>query len=218
MKKKMQHLKYSVLFCVITSCLTAEEESKGLTNKERFLLRLQNFENATLEVKENPFYEEVLGVNLKSAMKHSETLDLLDYVRSKAKRGLVMSLDNLSKRTLGDPKEYIRCGWVDDKLGDINKVDRGVRDVTIFHNFYKPMRSSCGVVSWQVQDKSGHPWRFLGGYGLRLFVTWSMLDSGLGAYKCKEGRRNQFVIGFEKVFLIDICFMKKINYLGSTHA
>ena len=205
----MAILKHFVLFCAIISHLTAAgEETKGgekpLTNKERFLLRLQNFENATLKVKENPFYEEVLGRNLRSAMKHTETLDLLGYVRSKAKRGVVMSLDNLSKRTLGDPKEFIRCGWVDDKLGEITRVDRGVREVTIFHNFYKPMRSSCGVVTWQVQDSSGHPWRFLGGYSLRLFVTWSMLDSGLGAYKCKEGRRNQFVIGFEKVLLLTL--------------
>ena len=195
--------KHFVLFCAIISRITAGEDSTGeeehLTNKQRFLLRLENFENATAKVKENPFYEEVLGENLKSAMKHSETLDLLGYVRSKAKRGLVMRLDNLSKRLLGDPKEFIRCGWVDDKLAAINEVERGVKEVTIFHNFYKSMRSSCGVVTWQVQDSSGHPWRFLGGYGLRLFVTWSMLDSGLGAYKCKEGRRDQFVIGFEKV-------------------
>ena len=201
----MADLKHFVLFCAIISCLTAAGEEtkaeKHLTHKERFLLRLQNFENATVKVKDNPFYEEVLGLNLKSAMKHAETLDLLGYVKNKAKRGLVMSLDNLSKRTLGDPKEFIRCGWVDDKLGTINKVERGVKEVTIFHNFYKPMRSSCGVVTWQVQDSSGHPWRFLGGYSLRLFVTWSMLDSGLGAYKCQDGRRNQFVIGFEKVIV-----------------
>ena len=198
--------KHFVLFCAIISRITAGEDSTSeeehLTHKQRFLLRLENFENATAKVKENPFYEEVLGENLKSAMKHSETLDLLGYVRSKAKRGLVMRLDNLSKRTLGDPKEFVRCGWVDDKLGAIHKVERGVSEVTLFHNFYKSMRSSCGVVTWQVQDSSGHPWRFLGGYGLRLFVTWSMLDSGLGAYKCKEGRRNQFVIGFEKVLLV----------------
>ena len=198
--------KHFVLFCAIISRVKAGGDSTGeeehLTNKERFLLRLENFENATEKVKEHPFYEEVLGENLKAAMKHSETLDLLGYVKSKAKRGLVMRLDNLSKRTLGDPKEFIRCGWVDDKLGTINKVERGVSEVTLFHNFYKSMRSSCGVVTWQVQDSSGHPWRFLGGYSLRLFVTWSMLDSGLGAYKCKEGRRNQFVIGFEKVILL----------------
>ena len=204
----MADLKHFVLFCAIISCLTAAGEEtkaeKHLTNKERFLLRLQNFENATVKVKDNPFYEEVLGLNLMSAMKHAETLDLLGYVKNKAKRGLVMSLDNLSKRTLGDPKEFVRCGWVDDKFGTINKVERGVKEVTIFHNFYKPMRSSCGVVTWQVQDSSGHPWRFLGGYSLRLFVTWSMLDSGLGAYKCKEGRRNQFVIGFEKVTVMYI--------------
>ena len=205
----MANLKCCALLCAIININSISGggakdalESLGevpLTNKERFLQRLQNFENATIKVKENAFYEEVLGENLKSTMKHSETLDLLQYVKSKAKRGLVMSLDNLSKRGLGSPQEYIRCGWVDDKLGAINKVDRGVKEVTIFHNFYKPMRSSCGVVSWQVQDKAGHPWRFLGGYGLRLFVTWSMLDSGMGAYKCKEGRRNQFVVGFEKV-------------------
>lgn len=38
-----------------------------------------------------------------------------------------------------------------------------------------------------------------GGYSLHLSVTWSRLESGLGAYKCKEGTRNQFVTGFEKV-------------------
>ena len=46
----MAILKHFVLFCAIISRLTAGEETKGgekqLTNKERFLLRLQNFENA----------------------------------------------------------------------------------------------------------------------------------------------------------------------------
>ena len=34
---------------------------------------------------------------------------------------------------------------------------------------------------------------------MRLYVTWSTLDSGMGANKCADGKRNEFVAGFEKV-------------------
>ena len=30
-----------------------------------------------------------------------------------------------------------------------------VRDLVTAHNFKKPMRSSCGVITWQLQDKQG---------------------------------------------------------------
>ena len=45
----------------------------------------------------------------------------------------------------------------------------------------------------------GYPWRFPGGYGLRLYATWSTLDTGLGTNKCAAGKRNEFTLGFEKV-------------------
>ena len=55
-----------------------------------------------------------------------------------------------------------------------------------------------------------------GGYSLHLSVTWSRLESGLGAYKCKEGTRNQFVTGFEKVLLYDHELMSQNFFLGPT--
>ena len=61
-----------------------------------------------------------------------------------------MEIENLSDRILGKPKVHVRCGWKDDKLGWVYQVDSREKDAILFHNFYKPMRSSCGTVSWQV--------------------------------------------------------------------
>ena len=61
-----------------------------------------------------------------------------------------MEIENLSDRILGKPKVHVRCGWEDDKLGWVYQVDSREKDAILFHNFYKPMRSSCGTVSWQV--------------------------------------------------------------------
>ena len=63
-----------------------------------------------------------------------------------------MSIENLSDRILGNPKAYVRCGWKDDVFGELFDVKRSEKEAVIFHNFYKPVRSSCGVVSWQVMS------------------------------------------------------------------
>ena len=44
----------------------------------------------------------------------------------------------------------------------------------------------------------------------RLFLTWSSLDS-VRSNKCAQGKRNEFVVGFEKVVVaIFIIRLKKI--------
>ena len=112
-----------------------------------------------------------------------------------------MTVENLSGRVLGSPKVHVRCGWQDDVLGEMAPLNSTVRDVFIFHNFRKSMRSSCGSVSWQVQYSSGRPLRLAGGDGLRMFLTWSMLDTGLGRNKCADKKRNELVLGFARVRL-----------------
>ena len=62
-------------------------------------------------------------------------------------------------------------------------------------------RSSCGSLSWLLEDTAGRPLRVSGGGGLRMFLTWSLLDTGLGRNKCADGKRNEFVLGFSKVEL-----------------
>ena len=112
-----------------------------------------------------------------------------------------MTVENLSGRVLGSPRLHVRCGWKDERLGDVGPLNSTVKEIFLFHNFKKSMRSSCGSVSWQVQDRSGRPQRVAGGRGLRMFLTWSMLDTGLGPNKCKAHKRNQFVLGFAQVSL-----------------
>lgn len=112
-----------------------------------------------------------------------------------------MTVENLSGRVLGSPRLHVRCGWKDDRLGDVVPLNSTVKEIFLFHNFKKSMRSSCGSLSWQVQDRSGRAQRVAGGRGLRMFLTWSMLDTGLGPDKCRENKRNQFVLGFAQVEL-----------------
>lgn len=172
-----------------------------LSPKEKFLRKLAIFSNATTAVRGLEGYQEILGDNLKESVKHVDSLNLIEYVKKKAKRGVVLNIENLSDRILGSPKIHVRCGWKDDKFGKLSSIKSRVKDVIVLHNFYKPMRSSCGGISWQIQDKSGHPWRFKGNYGMRLYLTWSTLDTGMGRNKCKDNKRNEFVAGFEKVLL-----------------
>ena len=37
-------------------------------------------------------------------------------------RGVAITVDNLSARTLGSPTLWVRCGWVDDRLGTPHPV------------------------------------------------------------------------------------------------
>ena len=117
------------------------------------------------------------------------------------RRGLLMTVENLSGRVLGSPQVYVRCGWPDDLLGEVVPLNSTMKEIFLFHNFKKSMRSSCGSLSWQVQDRSGRAHRVAGGRGLRMLLTWSMLDTGLGPDKCKHNKRNQFVLGFAQVEL-----------------
>ena len=117
------------------------------------------------------------------------------------KRGVLITVENLSGRVLGSPRLHVRCGWKDDRLGEVVSLNSTVKEIFLFHNFKKSMRSSCGSLSWQVQDRSGRAQRVAGGRGLRMLLTWSMLDTGLGPDKCQENKRNQFVLGFAQVEL-----------------
>ena len=112
-----------------------------------------------------------------------------------------MTVENLSERVLGSPLQHVRCGWKDGRLGVLAPLNSTVKEIFLFHNFKKSMRSSCGSLSWQVQDRSGRAQRVAGGRGLRMFLTWSMLDTGLGPNKCEDNKRNQFVLGFAQVEL-----------------
>ena len=117
------------------------------------------------------------------------------------KRGVLMTVENLSGRVLGAPRLHVRCGWKDEQLGEVGPLNSTVKEIFLFHNYKKSMRSSCGSLSWQVQDRSGRAQRLAGGRGVRLFLTWSLLDTGLGPNKCKDQKRNQFVLGFAQVAL-----------------
>ena len=43
-------------------------------------------------------------------------------------RGVAITVDNLSARTLGSPTLWVRCGWVDDRLGTAHPVSRAVNE------------------------------------------------------------------------------------------
>lgn len=61
------------------------------------------------------------------------------FVTLKAKRGLLLTVENLSKRVLGSPKVHVRCGWLDDRLSDVSAVNSTVKELLVFHNFRKSM-------------------------------------------------------------------------------
>ena len=43
-------------------------------------------------------------------------------------RGVAITVDNLSARTLGSPTLWVRCGWVDDRLGTPHPVSRAANE------------------------------------------------------------------------------------------
>jgi len=172
-----------------------------LTKEERFQAKLESFDNKTEEIKNHEDYLEIQGINLKSAIADLNTSRPIAFLKQKAKKGLLLSVENLSERVLGSPMLNVRCGWQDDKLGEVHGLNSTEKEILGFHNFKKSMRSSCGSVSWQLQDRSGRAVRVAGGDGLRMFLTWSLLDTGLGPNKCAHNKRNEAVIGFAKVSL-----------------
>ena len=45
--------------------------------------KLASFTNSTIAVRSQPGFEEILGKNMMEAMKHTESLNLLEYVKTK---------------------------------------------------------------------------------------------------------------------------------------
>ena len=80
-------------------------------------------------------------------------------------------MENLSKRVLGNPKVYTRCGWQDKVYGGVQDISPGEKEIFIFHNKNKNMRSSCGSISWQVSFSENC---FMGSLFFS-FRSWTML-------------------------------------------
>eukprot|EP00092_Neocalanus_flemingeri_P039152 GFUD01042614.1.p1 GENE.GFUD01042614.1~~GFUD01042614.1.p1 ORF type:complete len:843 (+),score=261.12 GFUD01042614.1:84-2612(+) len=170
-----------------------------LTKEERFLAKLDKFDEDIEAVKNDSDYKRQPGANLKKVLELK--LDPLEILKKQANKGITLEVINLSRRVLGDPRVYTRCGWQDKNYGEIQELSPGENEVFIFHNKDRSMRSSCGSVSWQVMDNAGRAHRVPGGNGLRLFLTWSTLDTGIGGNKCKKDKRNEFVMGFQEIKL-----------------
>ena len=82
-----------------------------LTNKQKFLLKLERFDNETLTVKQNPFYTEILGPNLQSAVQHVDTLHPRQYLGSKAKVGwyFVPPVSSVTHCSAAWPSPWTTC-------------------------------------------------------------------------------------------------------------
>merc|ERR1711970_803191 len=139
-----------------------------LSKEEIYLLKLEKFDNRTAEIRNHPEFKEQPGEHLKAveALKKAP----VDILKKEANKGIFLQVENLSKRVLGDPQVYTRCGWQDKKYGG-------------------------------VQDIAGRAHRVPGGAGVRMFMTWSTLSTGLSRDKCKKDKRNQVVLGFQEIKL-----------------
>jgi len=173
-----------------------DQKQTYLTRDEKFLVRRDKFE------------KDVEGLLNVTSLKNGSNLAMLnndgyepwELLGKRATKGVLVSLENHSKRILDHAQIYNRCGYKDTEYGQEQNIGTSVRDVFLLHNYDKSLTSSCGSLSWQIMDKAGIPHRVPGGNGLRLYVSWSSLDAVSGN-KCKKGKRNEFVVGFEEIEL-----------------
>jgi len=137
------------------------------------------------------------GANLVSVENSSKTA--LEFLREEGNRGTVLMVENYSGLMLADPRSWVRCGFVHDNFPIFETLQPASKDLVILHN-NGGLRSSCGSISWQVMDHASKPRKTPGGKGIRMYVTWSNLDAVRGN-KCKDGKRNEFSVGFMEVDL-----------------
>merc|ERR1712123_60523 len=177
----------------------ADTKKPTLTKEEQYLLKMEKFNNRTAEIRTHTDFQDMPGENLKAVRVLKQ--DPFDILKEQASKGIFLEVENLSKRVLGDPQVHTRCDWQDKKYGGAQEMSPGEKEIFLFHNKKKSMRSSCGSISWQVMDKSGRAHRVPGGNGIRMFLTWSTLGTGMSRDKCKQDKRNQFVLGFQEIKL-----------------
>jgi len=164
----------------------------NMTREQRFAAQIAEFGDAVGEIREKTTMKP--GKNLAG-----KSLDeMYSMLGSKASKGVMLTVENLSNRLLGEPHFYARCGYLDPELGLEQSIPMGVTDIFLLHNRKKSLTSSCGTVSWQIMDGLGRAHKLPTGQGLRLFLTWSSLDSVRGN-KCEDGKANEFYLGFQPV-------------------
>jgi hypothetical protein len=181
------------------SSFFSNKERPKLTKEEIYLSRMEKFENRTAEIRSHADFKEQPGEHLKAVAALKQ--DPLDILKKQATKGIFLQVENLSKRVLGDPQVYTRCGWQDKSYGGVQDMAVGEKEIFLLHNKGRSMRSSCGSISWQIMDRAGRAHRVPGGNGLRMFLTWSTLGTGISRDKCKKDKRNQFVLGFQEIKL-----------------
>jgi len=125
--------------------------------------------------------------------------EVFQVLNSRADKGVMVSVENLSNRILGEPEFFTRCGYQDYQFME-QSIAPSFQEVFLLHNKDKGLTSSCGSLSWQIMEGLGKPHRLPSGQGLRLYLTWSSLDAVRGN-KCAAGKRNEFVLGFEAIEL-----------------
>eukprot|EP00091_Calanus_sinicus_P019558 TRINITY_DN4955_c0_g1_i3.p1 TRINITY_DN4955_c0_g1~~TRINITY_DN4955_c0_g1_i3.p1 ORF type:complete len:204 (-),score=52.32 TRINITY_DN4955_c0_g1_i3:256-867(-) len=109
------------------SAFFSGSKSPTLTKEERYLLKMEKFENRINEIKNHTDFLEKPGENLKKAM--TLKLDPYEILKEQANKGIFLEVENLSKRVLGDPKVYTRCGWQDKIYGEAQDMSpSGKRD------------------------------------------------------------------------------------------
>ncbi|XP_023319732.1 uncharacterized protein LOC111694907 isoform X2 [Eurytemora carolleeae] len=188
-----------ILFPVINSGKKGVEFFSGkavrpvLTRLEKYEERREKLQSEIKEVGGLPGK----GNNLRKQIKASKPA--LDILKQEGDRGIVLQVENFSGRFLADPRVWTRCGYQYSQFPVFSTLAPAAVDIAILHN-NKEMRSSCGSISWQVMVHPGKPLKLQDGKGLRLFVTWSNLDT-VGSNRCKDGKLNEFMIGFKKVEL-----------------
>jgi len=123
----------------------------------------------------------------------------MDILKKAGSKGTVLRIENYSGRLLAEPIVYTRCGYEHEEYPVFETLEPATSDIAILHNNGE-LRSSCGSISWQVMQHAAKPYTLMDGRGVRLFLTWSNLNT-MGSNRCKDGKRNEFIVGFQKVTL-----------------
>jgi len=163
----------------------------SMTPAQRFAAHLNTFSEAVRDIRNQTTIKpgENMGLNTVGS--------LFEMLRARGSKGVMAVVENLSNRQLDEPEFHARCGFLDPEFGE-QTILPGEMDVFMMHNKNRGLTSSCGSLSWQIMDGHGRPHKMPGGMGLRLFLTWSSLDS-VRSNKCAQDKRNEFVVGFEKI-------------------
>merc|ERR1719402_510263 len=183
------------LWITLLSVFLAPAARGSALTRDRFDRELELFDEAKQPIENLTLFN---GNYLKPGLMSPSPLQ---YLQSKGSRGILLSVENLSNKMLGDPRAWVRCGYSDSEYGDLANIYSMTRDVFVFHN-KKKWRSSCGAVSWQLLVREGQPYRTAAGQGVRLVVTWSMLDTVRGN-KCGQGKMNEMRVFLDQSNVFD---------------